>query len=285
MPEIINPREHDLGGFKVRRALPHATRRRIGPFVFFDHMGPHTFSAGEGIAVRPHPHIGLATVTWLWEGCIRHRDSLGSVQDIRPGDVNWMIAGSGIVHSERSPEGLQEQAHPIHGLQTWVALPVEQAESAPAFAHHPAASLPRLARDGVELTCVAGHGFGMRSPVGVLSDTLYVAIEMQTGAELEIPPEHVERALYLVEGEAELDGMPLPHWALVVFDEGSAPRLRALGHCRLMLCGGAPLGPRFVWWNFVASSRERIEQAKRDWAEERFAKVPGETEFIPLPER
>lgn len=285
MPEIINPREHDLGGFKVRRALPHATRRRIGPFVFFDHMGPHTFPAGEGIAVRPHPHIGLATVTWLWEGCIRHRDSLGSVQDIRPGDVNWMIAGSGIVHSERSPEALTQQAHPIHGLQTWVALPAEQAEAAPAFAHHPAESLPRCVRDGVELTCVAGHGFGLRSPVGVLSDTLYVAIEMQAGAALEIPPEHIERALYLVEGEAELDGMPLPNWALVVLDEGSAPRLRAFGDCRLMLCGGAPLGPRFVWWNFVASSRERIEQAKLDWAEGRFAKVPSETEFIPLPER
>lgn len=285
MPEIIQPREHDLGGFKVRRALPHATRRRIGPFVFFDHMGPHLFPAGEGIAVRPHPHIGLATVTWLWEGCIRHRDSLGSVQDIRPGDVNWMIAGSGIVHSERSPEELQDSEHPIHGLQTWVALPIDQAEMAPAFEHHPAASLPRSQREGVELTCVAGHGFGMRSPVGVQSDTLYVGVEMQDGAELEIPPEHVERALYLVEGEAELDGMPLPSWALVVLDEGSTPCLKAVGRARLMLCGGAPLGPRFVWWNFVASTRERIDQAKLEWAEGRFARVPGETEFIPLPDR
>lgn len=285
MPEIINPREHDLGGFKVRRALPHANRRRIGPFVFFDHMGPHTFPPGEGIAVRPHPHIGLATVTWLWEGCIRHRDSLGSVQDIQPGDVNWMIAGSGIAHSERSPESLKHAAHPIHGLQTWVALPVEQAEMAPAFEHHPSSSLPRQLQEGVELTCVAGHGFGMRSPVSVQSDTLYVAIGMEDGAELAIPPEHVERALYLVEGEAELDGMPLPPWALVVLDEGSTPRLRAQGRARLMLCGGAPLGPRFVWWNFVASSRERIEQAKQDWAEGCFAQVPGESEFIPLPER
>ncbi|MFN7782063.1 MAG: pirin family protein [Lysobacterales bacterium] len=285
MPEIINPREHDLGGFKVRRALPHANRRRVGPFVFFDHMGPHTFPQGEGIAVRPHPHIGLATVTWLWQGCIRHRDSLGSVQDIQPGDVNWMIAGSGIVHSERSPESLKDRAHPLHGLQTWLALPVEQAEMAPAFEHHPSSSLPRQSQEGVELTCVAGHGFGMRSPVSVQSDTLYVAIEMQDGAELEIPPEHVERALYLVEGEAELDGMPLPPWALVVLDEGSTPCLRAQGRARLMLCGGAPLGPRFVWWNFVASSRERIEQAKQDWAEGRFAHVPGESEFIPLPER
>lgn len=285
MPEIITPREHDLGGFKVRRALPHATRRRIGPFVFFDHMGPHLFPVGEGIAVRPHPHIGLATVTWLWEGCIRHRDSLGSVQDIHPGDVNWMIAGSGIVHSERSPEALRDSEHPIHGLQTWLALPVEQAEMAPAFEHHPAASLPRIVRDGVDLTCVAGHGFGMRSPVSVQSDTLYVAIELQAGAELDIPPEHIERALYLVEGEAELDGMPLPSWALVILDEGSAPRLRAERRARLMLCGGAPLGPRFVWWNFVASTRERIEQAKQDWAADRFEKVPGESEFIPLPER
>lgn len=285
MPEIINPREHDLGGFKVRRALPHATRRRIGPFVFFDHMGPHRFAAGEGIAVRPHPHIGLATVTWLWEGCIRHRDSLGSLQDIRPGDVNWMIAGSGIVHSERSPEDLHEQSHPIHGLQTWVALPEDRAEMAPAFAHHPADSLPKREAGGVHMTCVAGHGFGLRSPVAVQSDTLYIALELDAGASLSIPPEHVERALYLVEGEAELDGMPLPAWALVVLDGGSTPKLRASSDCRLMLCGGAPLGPRFVWWNFVASSRERIEQAKQDWAEGRFAEVPGETEFIPLPER
>ncbi|WP_395791183.1 pirin family protein [Aquimonas sp.] len=285
MPEIINPREHDLGGFKVRRALPDAKRRRVGPFVFFDHMGPHRFPVGEGIAVRPHPHIGLATVTYLWEGAISHRDSLGSQQDILPGDVNWMIAGRGIVHSERSPERFADQTHPIHGLQTWIALPEDRAEMAPAFEHHPAASLPSSERDGVRLVCVAGHGFGLRSPVSVQSDTLYVAIDLAAGAALPIPPEHVERALYLVEGEAELDAMPLPPWALVVLDADTTPVLRALSDCRLMLCGGAPLGPRFVWWNFVASSRERIEQAKLDWSEGRFERVPGETEFIPLPDK
>lgn len=285
MPEILNPREHDLGGFQVRRALPHARRRSVGPFVFFDHMGPHEFPPGEGIAVRPHPHIGLATVTWLWEGCITHRDSLGFVQDIKPGDVNWMIAGRGIVHSERSPEHLQGQRHPIHGLQTWVALPTDHAEMAPAFEHHPANSLPRLEREGVQLTCVAGHGFGLRSPVPVQSDTLYVAIDMREGAELEIPDEHAERALYLVEGEAELDEMPLPQRALVVLDADSRPVLRAATDCRLMLCGGMPLGARLVWWNFVASSIERIDQAKADWRGQRFGHVPGETEFIPLPDR
>lgn len=284
MPDILKPREHDLGGFQVRRALPHVQRRSIGPFVFFDHMGPHTFPAGEGIAVRPHPHIGLATVTFLWEGCISHRDSLGCVQDILPGDVNWMVAGSGIVHSERSPERFAGQAHPIHGLQTWLALPEERAEIAPAFDHHPADSLPVHEDVGVRITCVAGTAFGMRSPVAVQSPTLYAALELQPGAHLELPPEHEERALYLVEGEAELDGMPLPQWALVVLDAGSTPRLTAGSRCRLMLCGGAPLGPRFVWWNFVASSRERIEQAKQDWREGRFAPVPGETEFIPLPD-
>lgn len=284
MPVIIQPRTHDIGGLVVRRALPAMQRRSIGPFVFFDHIGPHVFGAGEGIDVRPHPHIGLATVTFLWDGALMHRDSLGYVQEISPGDVNWMTAGRGIVHSERTPDRQRADGHRIHGLQTWVGLPQAHEEDAPAFHHHAAATLPRIEHDGVRLTVVAGHGFGERSPVRVYSGTLYVAIDLDAGAALTIPAEHAERALYPVAGELELDGFPLPNACLTVLDEGSEPTLRARTPSRVMLCGGEPLdGPRFVWWNFVASSRERIERAKADWREGRFDRVPGETEFIPLP--
>lgn len=284
MPEIIQPRVHDIGGLNVRRALPAAQRRSVGPFVFFDHIGPHTFDAGEGIDVRPHPHIGLATVTFLWEGALMHRDSLGNEQEIAPGDVNWMTAGRGIVHSERTPERLRGGKHPIHGLQTWIGLPRDHEDAEPGFHHHAADTLPRIEREGVRMTVVAGHAFGERSPVDVFSGTLYVAIDLDAGAELTIPAEHTERALYPVDGELELDGFPLPNQCLTVLDEGSQPVLRARAPSRVMLCGGEPLdGPRLVWWNFVSSSRERIEQAKADWQAGRFGQVPGETEFIPLP--
>ena len=285
MPEFHAPKIHDLGGFTVSRALPNARRRSIGPFVFFDHIGPALLEGEQPVAVRPHPHIGLATVTWLWEGAMMHRDSLGSVQEINPGDVNWMTAGRGIVHSERTPERLRGQPHRFHGLQTWVALPREHEEAAPAFSHHPKAVLPVVAVDGVEMTIVAGHAFDERSPVPVLSDTLYVAMEFEAGAQVRLPAEHAERALYPVQGSLSLDGLPLPLDTLVVLDPGSTPMLRASSDARVMLLGGAPLdGPRFVWWNFVSSSRERIERAKHDWAHGRFDAVPGETEFIPLPE-
>jgi redox-sensitive bicupin YhaK (pirin superfamily) len=285
MPEFHKPKLHDLGGFTVARALPNARRRSVGPFVFFDHIGPATLQGEQPIAVRPHPHIGLATVTYLWEGAMMHRDSLGSVQEINPGDVNWMTAGSGIVHSERTPERLRHQAHRFHGLQTWVALPHEHEETAPAFSHTPKALVPVVAVDGVEMTIVAGHAFGEHSPVPVLSDTLYVSLELDAGAVVRLPAEHAERALYPVEGALSLDGLPLPLATLVVLDPGSTPLLRAQSHARVMLLGGAPLdGPRFVWWNFVSSSRERIEQAKKDWAHGVFDAVPGETEFIPLPD-
>ena len=286
MPEFISPRLHDLGGFSVGRVLPHAKRRSVGPFVFFDHIGPALLSSDRPIAVRPHPHIGLATVTYLWEGAMMHRDSLGSVQEIQPGDVNWMTAGRGIVHSERTPERLLGQEQFFHGLQTWVALPREHETTEPAFAHHPKTTLPVIVRGKASLTIVAGHAFGQRSPVQVLAETLYVSIDLEAGGELVIPAEHAERALFPVAGELLLDGQPLPLNTLVVLDAGSEPLLQAASDARTMLLGGEPLdGPRLVWWNFVASSRELIEQAKADWQNGRFASVPGETEFIPLPDK
>lgn len=285
MPTFIAPRVQDLGGFSVRRLLPAAAARSVGPFVFLDEMGPHAFPAGTGIDVRPHPHIGLATVTYLWEGAILHRDSLGNALEIRPGDVNWMTAGRGIVHSERTPPQLRASGHRLHGLQTWVALPEDLEETAPDFAHHPAASLPQLERDGARLTVVAGQAFGARSPVAVHSDTLYVAIDLAAGARLSLPAEHAERAVYPVAGTLSLDGAPLPVGHLAVLQPGTEPVLAAGSDARLMLLGGAPLGPRRMWWNFVSSRAERIEQAKQDWSEGRFAPVPGEQEWIPLPER
>jgi redox-sensitive bicupin YhaK (pirin superfamily) len=287
MTEIIAPRLHDLGGFTVGRALPNLKYRSLGPFVFLDHIGPAVLPPEVPMAVRPHPHIGLATVTYLWEGAMMHRDSLGSVQEINPGDVNWMTAGRGIVHSERTPERLLGQPQPFHGLQTWVALPTSHEEVAPSFHHHPKSTLPVTESDGVRLTVVAGHGFGLRSPVQVFSDTLYVSIDLADGAELVIPAEHAERALFPVKGELWLDETEaLPLGQLAVLEPGRLPLLRAVGPSRVMLLGGAPLdGPRHIWWNFVSSSRERIEQAKDDWREKRFGQVPGETEFIPLPDK
>ena len=286
MPRILSGHVHDLGGFSVRRLLPHAQCRSVGPFVFFDHIGPAILGGEQPIAVRPHPHIGLATVTYLWEGAMTHRDSLGSVQEIQPGDVNWMTAGRGIAHSERTPERLRGVEHAFHGLQTWVALPLEHEEAAPSFVHHPRASLPLIEGDGVHLRVVAGQAFGERSPVEVLSDTLYVSIDLEHGAELVIPADHRERALYPVSGELWLDETHLlPNAQLTLLDPGTLPLLRAVGHSRVMLLGGAPLdAPRLVWWNFVSSNRARIEQAKADWQSGRFAAVPGETEFIALPE-
>jgi redox-sensitive bicupin YhaK (pirin superfamily) len=286
MTTIVVPRVHDLGGFQVRRAVPHVQARSVGPFVFVDHMGPAVFEPGRGVDVRPHPHIGLATVTFLWAGTINHRDSLGHVQDINPGDVNWMTAGRGIVHSERTPQALREGEHPLHGMQTWVALPRSDEEAEPAFHHHPAATLPELRRDGAWLRVVAGRGFGEEAPVRVFADTLYVAIDLDAEAELALDDSHRERALYLLDGEAELDGTDLPARHLVLLDPGTRPRLRARTPLKAMLLGGEPLdGPRTVWWNFVSSSKERIEQAKRDWSEGRFGGVAGDDEYIPLPER
>ncbi len=282
--ERISAREHDLGGgFIVRRLLPHTKRRSIGPFVFFDHMGPHQFAPGEGIDVRPHPHIGLSTLTWLWDGALSHRDSLGSVQVIKPGDVNWMTAGSGIVHSERTPAQQRESGYLIEGIQTWLALPEAAEEMSPAFEHQPASAIPVIEKNGMRLTIVAGHAFGERSPVSVYSDTLYVSIDMAAGASVLIDDQHLERAVYLVDGDVTIGIDNVPLRELLVLPQTGDIKLTARASSRLMLLGGAPLGDRFIWWNFVARSRERIEQAKLDWQQGRFAAVPGETEFIPLP--
>ena len=283
---LIQPRPRDLGGFSVRRVLPAAGTRMVGPFIFFDHMGPADFAPGTGIDVRPHPHIGLATVTYLYDGALLHRDSLGCVQSIEPGAVNWMTAGRGIVHSERTGEALRASGHRIHGIQSWIALPREAEECEPSFHHHDAESLPDFRLDDARLRVIAGHAFGQRSPVTVLSPTLYVDIRLEAGGTLTLPPEHEERAVYLAEGQASVGGSPLGAGQMAVLAPGATVRLAAIQDVRAMLLGGAALdGPRHLWWNLVSSSPERIERAKADWAAGRFPKVPGETEFIPLPER
>jgi redox-sensitive bicupin YhaK (pirin superfamily) len=283
---IIEPRPRDLGGFAVRRVLPAAGQRSIGPFVFFDHIGPADFAPGTGIDVRPHPHIGLATVTYLFEGTLDHRDSLGSVATIEPGAVNWMTAGRGIVHSERTGAGPRARGHRIHGIQSWVALPRAWEETAPAFHHHPAASLPDFSRGGAQVRVIAGTAYGHESPVETHAQTLYADLALARGSALELPDEHAERAVYVAEGQLEVGGTLLQAGRMAVLEPGRGATLTAAASARALLLGGEPLdGPRQLWWNFVSSSAERIEQARRDWAEGRFDPVPGETEFIPLPER
>ncbi len=282
----IAPRLQDLGGFQVGRLLPAAQRRNVGPFIFLDRMGPAQFAPGEGIDVRPHPHIGLSTLTYLFSGAIRHRDSVGSVQDILPGDVNWMVAGRGIVHSERTPPAQREAGHALDGLQCWLALPHPQEECAPAFHHFDADGLPLVETNGVWLRLVAGHGFGRCAPVPVAGDTLFAEVRLQAGGALELPDEHAERAVYPLDAGLAIDGLALAPDTLHVLPSGWITTLSAERPARCVLLGGAPLdGPRHLWWNFVSSSRERMEQAKADWREDRFAAVPGETERIPLPER
>jgi redox-sensitive bicupin YhaK (pirin superfamily) len=279
------PVTRDLGdGFKVRRVLPSIQRRMIGPFVFLDEMGPTTFAPGSGLDVRPHPHIGLATVTYLFEGEILHQDSLGVRQPIRPGDVNWMIAGRGIVHSERTPQELRARGSSAWGLQSWVALPERDEERAPSFTHHRENELPEDARHGTHIRVVAGTFLGMRSPVETLSEMFYAAVKLQTGAELAVPPDYAERGAYIVDGGISVDGEAFERGRLLVFKPATQTVLKATSDARVMLLGGEPLGPHHVWWNFVSSSRPRIEQAKRDWREGRFGSVPGDPEFIPLPE-
>jgi len=284
---IVLPPVRDLGdGFTVRRALPSAHRRMVGPFIFFDQMGPVTLSAGDGLDVRPHPHIGLATVTYLLEGEILHRDSLGSVQAIRPGAVNWMTAGRGIVHSERSADDVRAAGGPLFGLQTWVALPKAQEETAPAFFHHTADSIPQAEADGVTIRVVAGSSDGMTSPVQTFSAMLYADVALADGARYRLTAEHIERAVYVITGAVAVEGQQGGFAAgeLVIFKPGEEIVMRAEGPTRLMLVGGEPLAePRNIYWNFVSSSKDRIEQAKEDWIGQRFDKVPGETEFIPLP--
>ena len=282
---VLEARSRDLGDFAVQRVLPAPARRLVGPFVFFDHFGPVRFEPGHGMNVRPHPHIGLATVSYLFDGEIIHRDSLGSLQPIRPGDVNWMTAGRGIVHSERtSPERIQGGST-LHGIQSWVALPLEAEESEPRFEHTPVASLPRASHEGVHLTVVLGEMNGLRSPVKVASPTFYVDAALDANAVLEVPPRYEERAAYVVSGSVACDGREFAHGTMIVFSPGDLVRISAAGPARVMLLGGAKLaGERHIFWNFVSSSPERLERAKDDWKAGRFPKVPGdETEFIPLP--
>lgn len=282
---VIVPRSHDIGGFRVARALPSAKRRLVGPFIFLDQMGPGELVKGQGVDVRPHPHIGLATVTYLFDGAVMHRDGLGTVKEIRPGEVNWMTAGSGIAHSERSPQEARAGGSRLYGIQSWFALPRAIEETAPAFFHHAAASLPVIDDGHSRARVVLGSFAGATSPVAVPWDTLYVDASLAAGAMLPLPHETEERALFVLEGAVEIGGETWEAGRLLVFRPGDRIVARALRPARVLLLGGAAMdGPRHIWWNFVSSSKERIEQAKEDWRRGRFAAVPGETEFIPLPE-
>lgn len=262
---LIRPRARDLGGFSVQRVLPAESRQMVGPFIFFDAMGPTTFAPGAGVDVRPHPHIGLATVTWLFEGELLHRDSLGFSQLIRPGEVNWMTAGRGIAHSERTPLGNRGRPSRLHGIQSWLALPKHAEETAPEFHHHAATSLPAINADGVSLRVIAGTLLGLTSPVRTYSAVGYGAVELQTGAALVLPPEHQERAVHLIDGDLQVAGEPLPAGTMATLRPDRSVELRATSPVRCMVLGGEPAdGPRHLWWNFVSSSAERIERAKQD---------------------
>ncbi len=282
---VIDGRRRDLGGFSVRRVLPSMSRRLVGPFIFLDHLGPVQLPAGDGLDVRPHPHIALATVTFLFEGEIIHRDSVGSLQTVQRGDVNWMTAGRGIAHSERSPIEARREGARLHGIQSWVALPIEHEEIAPSFAHHPSSTLPVIHRDGATLDVIAGTAFGTRSPVTVLSPTLYVHARLDAGVRLPIDDEHEERAVHVVEGAIRCDDRGFHAGTMIVLQPRASVTIEACEAARLMIIGGARLaGERHVWWNFVSSSKERIEQAKDDWGHDRFATVAGDdAERIPLP--
>ena len=284
---VIAGRARDIGGFAVRRVLPALGHRTVGPFIFLDHMGPVDHAPGEGMDVRPHPHIGLATVTYLLDGEVVHRDTLGTTQVIRPGDVNWMVAGRGVAHSERSSPEVRARGGRVHGLQTWFALPRDREDMAPAFEHHPQATLPAIARDGAALRIVAGSAYGERAPTGVLSPTLYCHARLEAGAALAICDEHAERAAYVIAGDVECDGRAFGPGQLIVLVPHAPAAIRATTAADVMLIGGAPLdGPRHIWWNFVASSPERIEAAKRAWRDDQFGTIAGDAvERVPLPER
>jgi redox-sensitive bicupin YhaK (pirin superfamily) len=284
--QLIVPRSVDLGGFQVHRALPSAQSRMVGPFIFFDHFGPAVFKSGDGIDVRPHPHIGLATVTYLFDGEIVHRDNLGTAMPIRPGAVNWMTAGRGIAHSERTAADYRRGGEKLHGLQLWVALPVADEEIAPAFAHTAAADIPELREDGMVLRVVAGDLHGLRSPVATRWETLFAEARLKAGTTLPLEAEHEERAVYVIAGEIEIGGEKYRPERLLVLRPNDRIAVRAVSDAHIVVVGGAAMdGPRHIWWNFVSSRKERIDSAKADWKAGRFGLVPGDTvEFIPLPE-
>ncbi|WP_336366475.1 pirin family protein [Marinobacter sp. C2H3] len=280
---LIIPRTKSLGGFSVRRVLPTRERQMVGPWTFFDHMGPAHFPAGEGINVRPHPHINLATVTYLFEGEILHRDSLGSEQPIRPGDINLMVAGKGIVHSERERPEITATDHTLHGLQLWLALPEAAEEMAPEFLHYPSETIPALTVEGVPVRVIMGSAYGVTSPVRVFADTLYIEAHLQPGQRLVLPVTE-ERAIYLAQGEVNVGGTMIPEFAMAVLAGGQTVEVTAERECRIAVIGGEPLGRRFMEWNFVSSRAERLKQAREDWKAGRFPTVPGDDkEFIPYP--
>lgn len=284
--ETIVPKPRDLGdNFMVRRALPAIEKRMIGPFIFWDEFGPGHFEVGKGLDVRPHPHINLATVTYLFDGEIFHRDTLGSAQAIKPGDVNWMNAGRGIAHSERTAPELRASGSPIGGIQSWVALPEAHEESAPFFKHHAERELPLVDGEGKRVRVIAGKLFGKQSPVQTYSEMFYADVRLDAGASLPLDTDHEERGVYLVSGTIEVGGETHDAGRLLYFRPGAPVTIRATTAARFMALGGAPLGPRHIWWNFVSSRKERIEQAKDDWKAGRFGTVPGDDkEFIPLPD-
>jgi redox-sensitive bicupin YhaK (pirin superfamily) len=281
----IQPKEHDLGGFSVRRALPTIRRRMVGPWIFFDHMGPARFAPGQGIDVRPHPHINLATVTYLFEGEMLHRDSLGNEIPIRPGAINLMVAGKGIVHSERQREAVKAEGNVLNGLQLWLALPEADEEIDPEFHHYPADAIPHLDVDGVALRVLIGSAYGATSPVKTFAETLYVEAELKAGQSLALPEGVEERAVYVAEGELRAKESPMDAFSMTVFEPQPGIVVTAAEDSRIAIIGGERLSRRHIWWNFVSSRKERIEQAKQDWRNGAFPKVPGdEEEFIPLPE-
>jgi len=283
---VIVPRVRDLGdGFSVRRALPHGKRQMVGPFIFFDQMGPVQFIAGQGLDVRPHPHIGLATVTYLFDGRVMHRDSEGNALEITPGAMNLMTAGRGIAHSERSPADARQGSEGMFGIQSWIALPQAHEETAPSFQHFDAGSLALIEDGGVRARVIAGSAFGKTSPVGMLSEWLYAEVVLAPGASAPLDPDQEERAIYVAEGEVDIAGETFEGPRLLIFRPGDRITVRALRRARLMFLGGAALeGPRYIWWNFVSSRKERIEQAKEDWKTGRFAPVPNGTVYIQLPQ-
>ncbi|MEO1673034.1 MAG: pirin family protein [Cyanobacteria bacterium J06631_2] len=281
---ILTPHVKDLGGFNARRSLPHDKVTTIGPFIFFDHLGPAVFAPGKGVDVRPHPHIHLATVTYLFEGILLHRDSLNSVQEIRPGAVNWMSAGTGIVHSERSPESDRQIESTLHAIQTWVALPEEEEETEPWFHHYPASDIPAWTEDGVDIVLIAGETRGRKSPVGAVSPIIYLDLSFAPEGKFVVAADHSERAVYTVTPGIQLDGEELAQHQLVMLSPEKKVELSAEKNARCMVIGGESLGQRHKWWNFVSSSEARIEQAKDDWQAGKFPQVPQETEFIPLPD-
>jgi redox-sensitive bicupin YhaK (pirin superfamily) len=282
--QLLEPEQKDLGGFTVRRILPHNVQQMVGPFIFFDHLGPAVFPPGEGVDVRPHPHIGLATVTYLFEGVLMHRDSLDSVQEIHPGAVNWMTAGHGIVHSERTPDSVRTQDARLHGIQTWVALPTEAEETEPWFRHYAAQDLPVWEKDGVAFKLIAGQAYGYQSPVQTFSPMFYLEVKLSPNSKFSLPADYSERAIYSITEGLIVDGVPIEPHRLVILMPHKTVEISAQIPAHCVIIGGESVGERHKWWNFVSSRPERIEQAKLDWRNQQFAEVPLDMEFIPLPE-